>query len=535
MSPALEYRRLRAPQLDGEVLLEPSLSRCFSLPQENRDIAETWDSDFFGKSLTALRSEARRELFNLAAEHTSQYADFKVPDNHDSLIVMSGHQPRLFHPGVWAKNFAISRFARKANGVAVQVIIDNDLMRDHSLRTPTGSLESPSIVVEPFDQFQEPLPFEARYVQDLSTLETFASRLSKRIHPLIKRPLVEEIWPTVMDTVRSGAPLGLAFAQARHQLERKWGVDTIEVPLSRLCETECFRRFLVYLLRNGQQLHSAYNERLIEYRTVNRLRSNAQPLPNLKTNDDWFEAPFWIWTDDDPTRRACWFRQRGQDIEIGNGTSCWTLTDSMRNPESGIDQLGANPELQSLRIRPRALTNTMFLRLIMSDVFIHGIGGAKYDQITDLLIQDLINVRPQQFVTLSQTTWLPVGGRRDSCADHRRKKQVLREMHFHPEQFLDDGLVDNSQVSCLIENKKKWIEKSLGKGERLERHRQIQQANAELRGFLQEKTEKQRILLKQSEMERRAATILDSREWSFCLFPEAFLKERLLDLCLTHS
>lgn len=238
MSPALEYRRLRAPQLDGEVLLEPPLSQCFPLPLANRNVAETWDSDFFGKSLTALRSEARRVLLKLATEHTSQYAECNAASNPDSLIVMTGHQPRLFHPGVWAKNFAISRFAEKANGVAVQVIIDNDLMRDHSLRAPTGSLESPSVAVEPFDQFQEPLPFEARYVQDLSTLETFASRLSKRVHTLIDRPLVERIWPTVVETVRSGAPLGLAFAQARHQLERTWGVDTIEVPLSRLCETE---------------------------------------------------------------------------------------------------------------------------------------------------------------------------------------------------------------------------------------------------------------------------------------------------------
>ena len=535
MSPALEYRRLRAPQRDGEVLLEPALAECLSLPLKNRSFAEAWDSDFFGKSIVAMRRDARRELLQFATTHTSQYADCEGVNHDDALIVMGGHQPRLFHPGVWAKNFAMSRIAEKTNGVAVQVIIDNDLMRDHSLRTPTGSLDSPSVAVEPFDQFQEPLPFEARHVQDRSTLETFAARLSKRVHPLIKQPLVEEIWPTVVETVGSGSPLGLAFARGRHQLERKWGANTIEVPLSRLCETECFRRFFVFLLRDGQHLHSAYNARLHEYRTVNRLRSDAQPLPHLKINGDWLEAPFWIWTDDHPTRKPFWFRPTGPDIEISDGARSWTLTDSVRNPESTMDQLASNPQLQSIRIRPRALTNTMFLRLIMSDVFIHGIGGAKYDQITDLLIQDLINLQPAPFVTLSQTTWLPVGGRRDSVEEYRQKKQTLREMHFHPERFLDQETTNIRQVSCLIENKKKWTKKNLPKGERLGRHREIQQANGQLRGFLQEKTEKQRILLKQSEGERRAATILDSREWSFCLFPEPFLKERLLDICLTHS
>ena len=37
----------------------------------------------------------------------------------------------------------------------------------------------------------------------------------------------------------------------------------------------------------------------------------------------------------------------------------------------------------SIRLRTRALTTTMFSRFLLGDLFIHGIGGAKYDELGD--------------------------------------------------------------------------------------------------------------------------------------------------------
>ena len=48
---------------------------------------------------------------------------------------------------------------------------------------------------------------------------------------------------------------------------------------------------------------------------------------------------------------------------------------------------GEPPESEGIRLRPRALTTTMYLRLAMGDLFLHGIGGAKYDQLTDRIIE----------------------------------------------------------------------------------------------------------------------------------------------------
>ena len=49
---------------------------------------------------------------------------------------------------------------------------------------------------------------------------------------------------------------------------------------------------------------------------------------------------------------------------------------------------------QGLRLRPRALVTTMYARLMLADLFLHGIGGAKYDQLTDLIIRQFFDVQP---------------------------------------------------------------------------------------------------------------------------------------------
>ena len=48
-------------------------------------------------------------------------------------------------------------------------------------------------------------------------------------------------------------------------------------------------------------------------------------------------------------------------------------------------------------LRPRALTLTLFARLCLGDFFIHGIGGGKYDEVTDAIIRDYFGVEPPAY------------------------------------------------------------------------------------------------------------------------------------------
>ena len=59
---------------------------------------------------------------------------------------------------------------------------------------------------------------------------------------------------------------------------------------------------------------------------------------------------------------------------------------------AGASAATAASDVQSLR--PRALTLTLFARVCLGDFFIHGIGGGKYDEVTDAIIRDYFGIEP---------------------------------------------------------------------------------------------------------------------------------------------
>ena len=65
-------------------------------------------------------------------------------------------------------------------------------------------------------------------------------------------------------------------------------------------------------------------------------------------------------------------------------------------------------ERQGQKVRSRALTNTLFARLFLADLFVHGIGGGKYDELTDDIIRRFYGCEPPAFLVLSATRLLPL-------------------------------------------------------------------------------------------------------------------------------
>ena len=54
-------------------------------------------------------------------------------EDPDGPIFLAGHQPELFHPGVWFKNFALGTLARRHGAAAVNLVIDSDTVKSTSL------------------------------------------------------------------------------------------------------------------------------------------------------------------------------------------------------------------------------------------------------------------------------------------------------------------------------------------------------------------------------------------------------------------
>src|SRR5205814_5898714 len=120
MSP-LQRRRLRAPEDDGAALIDPPLSEVSKLIEHNRRIALQFDR------LGVLPPSHDRKLARLALLMTACGQLGREQKNAvQQPVILTGHQPELFHPGVWFKNFVIDSMAKANAGTAINLVIDSD-------------------------------------------------------------------------------------------------------------------------------------------------------------------------------------------------------------------------------------------------------------------------------------------------------------------------------------------------------------------------------------------------------------------------
>jgi hypothetical protein len=539
MERAAQFRRLRAPQGDGQTLIDPAWSTLPDVVGQNRDILGNVQYELHGKSLCKLSSTARRNLLQFAVAYTGQYRD--VPRQWQNLevtcatpFILSGHQPEMFHPGVWYKNFVLGGLARRMDGVGIHLLIDSDLCRTASIRVPTGTIQNPRLEIVPYDKPSEELPYEERSIRDAATFQSFAERASATIQPLVADPMIRELWPLTLERNARQNNLGLRLAQGRHAFETTWNSDTLELPQSAVCQLPEFSWFVAHLLANLPRFRSAHNEALGLYRKAHHLRNRAQPMPDLAASGEWLEGPFWIWTTQDPERRPLFARQVGGEIELTD-----RKTHTIRIPLThdgdaapAAEQLAAL-SARGIKLRTRALTTTLFARLVLSDLFLHGIGGAKYDQVTDQIARLFFEIEPPVFATVSATLRLPIQYESHEAAAAGQWNQRLRELRYHPEQFVDGATAsengDAARIRDIIASKQRWLTTEQTPANARERHLAIGSANDALQPYvatLRSRIEQERDDIKNR---KRGEAILHSREYSFGLYPKQHFEKLLAD------
>ncbi len=549
---AWERTRLRVPRENGTFLIHPepaSIVRHIEQLRNSPELAGSVECRILNRGLTEFRAAARAEVIAAASLWTSELLGRTVDVGTSAPLIMTGHQPELFHPGVFAKNIATSQLASGFNGVGLNLVVDNDLMASTQIRVPVGDRENPGVATIDFDTARPALPWEEARVSDTSKLETFAGRVSDAMSQWNIEPLVDAFWPDVVAKARECADAGQRASLAecltagRVSLEHRWGLGNLELPISRLCETEAFRSFAAHILLHAVEFRRVYNQVLNEYRRVNRLRSSSHPVPELELQNGWCETPFWIWQSDNPRRGRLFVRQVGETLELATAPESSAIVHSLTmSSEATVDDATAALKLLSeagLRLRTRALTTTLFSRLCLCDLFVHGIGGAKYDAMTDRIASRFFGVGLPEYLTLSATEWLAIGEPHSATAsDVSRLRQMLREIQQNPQRHVGPNIPAAAQAlvaekALLIaeqnagRNTEATRETSLNGQSGQRRYRRFPEINREL--ALQ--TEHQRRLIREelTHVEQRVAAnrTLMSREFSFCLFSDSTIQSMI--------
>ncbi len=531
-------KRLRAPTEHGQALISPTVTTAeTSLAQYQAQLPSQDQQSWLGKPWSEIVATARHELCAQALKHSSEYLDPSSCEKTDtSPIVLLGHQPELFHAGVWFKNFLAATLSKRLSAVTVNLLIDNATLTTPAIKVPSGTTAEPAVETIAYDQTTSPIPFEARSVLDQDLFTSFAGRVKTASAGWLDDPLVESLWPQVIEAQQATGNLGLALARGRHLLEQQWGIHNLDVPLSTVCNGESFCWFLAGILSQLPRFWEIHNTSLAEYRQAYRLRSKSHPVPALEKDGDWFEAPFWIWSTADPQRLPLFVRHQAGQIELTNQQqlTCQLSMPTEEDGQSLVEQLAAQQE-QGICLRPRALTTTMYARLMLSDLFVHGIGGGRYDQLTDVIVQRFFGFKPPDFLVATATLQLPID--LPDCPEEsiRDLDRQLREIKFSPELYLSestDGPAEaNSRLAEYISEKEALLATvQSGQSPTAAWHQQLAQINQQLQAFTTKSRDQLSKQRQKLETDAEQRSLLGSREFSFCLFPQKTLCPLLLAL-----
>jgi hypothetical protein len=316
---------------------------------------------------------------------------------------------------------------------------------------------------------------------------SFPGRVSEILGGAVADPLLQDFWPRATRRRGEVAGVGLRFALARREIEASWGVTNLEVPLGAVCQSESFLWFASHLIAQLPRYQAIHNQCLARYRAVHHIRSRHHPVASLGRVDDWLEAPFWVWRAGQPRRRALLARQRPRVVELRIAGEPDVLTTLPLTPEGAaccaVERLRDLPA-RSIRLRTRALTTTMFARLVLGDMFIHGIGGAKYDELGDAIIRRFCGLEPPGFLTLSMTLRLPLPTQPVQPDDLPAVDRDIRDLTFNPDRHLHEPFPE--ELRRIVEAKRAAIAGPVtSRRERAARARAIRRYNDAMQRWVQ--------------------------------------------------
>jgi hypothetical protein len=473
----------------------------YSLPKKNKEFILIPPIDEI-KTLV----EANHELLNKIKIDKIPFQELRT-QLHKSInknhIIATGHQPVIYHPGIIFKDMVVNALTNRYGFSGLNLVVDSDVIGNNQyISIPTlkyGKLSCKNIQLFHFEKnlaFEEiPSPDKKNFNQTLTYIKN-----------LLPKECIEGLnnYITAVNKAFSSAKNLAQFnAFSKRAFEEKLGFKHKEIFLSSICQSKAFLYFFSLILSACKQFTLTYNKILDRQRLLHK----------LKLSDDIVELPFWIWQEKE--KRATIY------IKFNNGKVCICKGDS---EILDIDNLNIDYLVEivdnlkdSYKIRPKALMLTLFARLFLCELWIHGVGGAEYEELNDRLAHEFLSISLPKYAIASATLYLNLNIPHNIKEEIRQLKNTLRRMKFNPEEFL------NSK-NLLIEAKKNIIEKMRKTRYKKELHDKLTIIDNKLRYKIIPHIQKlERAILEKEELLK----IATNREFPFFIFSLEELKSML--------
>lgn len=453
--------------------------------------------------------DLRNEIIGEALKYTKCLPGIQANVSYNSPVIGTGHQATWHHCGILAKDIVSEAFSRSLKSTNVHIVLDHDIqdslinlpISDKTNDSPNSFTPEAKIPLE-FRDFNTGLVDISKYPQN-----AFCRRWKK-------------------DNILAKASEKASFPDATTYLQgilkSRLGIKPLYLPVSKICQTRAFEIFLANILRNSDNFIQIYNNAILN---LSRHNSNvARSIKTLQTRDgNRINLPFWISTSTGK-RHNCWItsNKHMQNIYADNEYVCKFISD-----KNILKEISS----QGYYIRPKAITLMLFLRLYLFDWFIHGIGGGKYETITDYILKHFYNEKNTYYGVVSLTSTL-LEDKNLLCQSNKKVEKLIslsRKMRSNPERF-HTPKAPSDHFKQLKLNKQMAIN-ALNDSDATKAHKgllfkEINSINSKLLSYISDKYADVLSELNEERSVKSQLEISDRRDYFFGLFPE----ERLANI-----
>ncbi|MDF1808971.1 MAG: hypothetical protein P1U42_04675 [Phycisphaerales bacterium] len=397
---------------------------------------------------------------SLETKHESQ-ARAESGLDVDRPIVMSGHQPIIFHCGILSKLIALDEASKQMNAQAVWIIPDQDAINPGIIRVPVGNRES--LHTEVFDL----LPI-GTVKPGVSVGSLSASEIVSQDHKLLESLAQWLDQFAMMESLASQ----FGYATIEHACELL-GIDTPRI----IFASELFNSDILYSIVESMRndpvaCAQSYNDSVARH-------PDAGVRP-LQIENNRIELPLW----------GC--RKNEARVAIDS-----TNIDSFAREE----------------LLPRGLMMSAIARAHLADLFIHGSGGYIYDRISEEWMREWLNIELRPMTMTTATHRLNLGFAQDEVINPTTALWNKHHSLHHPVLVGDQVTQDRrDHLVKQIQNLKRKdpIRKSL--------YRELQSV---LSTYRQEHATQLANFVSQSEQSIQLANqfrIANDRTWAYVFF-----------------
>ncbi|KHE93771.1 MAG: hypothetical protein K8F52_00045 [Candidatus Scalindua rubra] len=541
----MKIKSFTTPKKDREIFIEPAYEDIPGLIGLNKEKFQSYDFNINSIPFSQFREQVRFETLKKAREYTEKIwsvcsklniagtenlSSTKNPYSPEKNIIQTGHSPALAHPGVLIKYSLVNSIAKKGHGIGINMVVDNDASIDNCLNIPDINVPDSSVEKREYIPGLRNLAFEEIRYTDSTQLPAFKENVLKFLHNTDMAQTFENFINIAINVSKETQQFSDIFTYARYLFLARFEIHNLEVPVSTISKTDSFLNFFLHITANLKRFVDIYNTKLREYRRLKRISSKANPLPDLMEKGFVVEMPFWMWREGE--QRKSLFASVANDSRISIICENKIVEYFYFGGRAGSAENLKNLErLKSLiskgtKIRPKAIANTMYSRMFFSDLFVHGIGGAKYDLITDEIIRGFFGVEPPSYATISATLHLPYKPLDVSDKDINSIRHVIKDMGYNPDRYASEKIVEDVEMRSMINEKKELIAKASNdsKEKRLAFDR-IKELNNLMKEKISPLIKEKEKKMEDLEKKLRHNSIVTNRDYPFCVYPEKMLGE----------